>query len=84
MPERMLKMMKFNVGDYEISISAKMNYKHYYNKLDTQRFMNLLSIVFAEAAESTKNKGQNCAAEEYKRISNELFETLKEQGLYDK
>ena len=77
-------MMKFNVGDYEISISAKMNYKHYYNKLDTQRFMNLLSIVFNEAFENAKNNGQDGAAEEYNRISKELFETLKEQGLYDK
>lgn len=77
-------MMKFNVGDYEISISAKINYKHYYNKLDAQRFMNLLSIVFNEAAENAENNGQDGAAEEYKRISKELFETLKEQGLYDK
>lgn len=46
--------------------------------------MNLLSIVFAEAAENAKNKGFDNAAEEYKTISNELFETLKEQGLYSK
>lgn len=77
-------MMKFNVENYEINISAKMNYKDRCSKLDTQRFMNLLSIVFAEAAENAENKGQDGAAEEYKRISNELFETLKEQGLYSK
>ena len=77
-------MMKFNVGDYEIKISARMNYKNYYNELDTQRFMNLLSIVFNEAFENAKNNGQDGAAEEYNRISKELFETLKKQGLYDK
>ena len=77
-------MMKFNVGDYEINISAKMNYKDRCNKHDTQSFMNLLSIVFDEAAENVKNNGHDHPAEEYKRISKELFETLKEQGLYDK
>lgn len=75
-------MMKFNVGDYEINISAKMNYKNRYNKHDTQSFINLLSIVFAEASDTMKNKGCNALSEDYIEIADELFDALKEQGLY--
>lgn len=77
-------MMKLNVGDYEINISAKMNYKDRCNKHDTQCFMNLISIAFAEASDNMKNKGCDGLSEDYRKIADELFKTLKEQGLYDK
>lgn len=46
------------------------------------QFLNLLSIMAQEAAENVKRKGYPAVASRYDEISDNIYEYLKEQGIY--
>ena len=46
------------------------------------QFLNLLSIMAGETAENVKRKGYPELASRYDKINDDIYEYLKEQGVY--
>ena len=45
--------------------------------------LNVISIAFLEAAKQFKDEGANALANDYDRVSDEIYIALKEAGYYD-
>ena len=76
--------MTIQIGYYEVEIKAKQTpYTARFNKDDTMRLLNMLSIYASEAAENMSNHGSIALAEQANEISDQIYNVLKENGAYN-
>ncbi len=74
--------MKLMINGYEVEIKARATWSKRATKLDAMHFLNSISILAFEAAEYNRMKfGEDCG-KYADRISDEIFEVLKANGLY--
>lgn len=73
--------MKINFGAYEVEINAVSSLLP--NEEVTLSFLNELSVVFREAAKYNEQTGYYGLANHDLKISDDLFDICKEQGLYE-
>lgn len=74
---------KYGVLVTEISITVKDSGKEKATKKATLEYLNELSIIYHEAANSYRAKGLNALARDAEEKSKQLYNLLNDQGLYD-
>lgn len=74
--------MKLKIGDFDVNITA---FRH--GDLDedegTQNFLNMLSIVFSDAAKWNLTRGYIQIPETYEKLSTDIYVALDKLGIYD-
>ena len=75
--------MKLIIDGYEVEIKAKAVYSNRTNKADTQNFLNKLSVWALEASKYNAAIGAYATARDDVKASDEIYEVLKAQGVYD-
>lgn len=76
--------MKVNICGYEVSLTAKHPWMQKADKTSTMEFLNYLSIVLDEAANSYNIDGHEHNAKTCELYSNQLYDFNREHGLYSK
>ena len=66
----------------EINITVKDSGKKKATKIETLRYLNELSIIYHEAANSYTAKGLNALARDAEEKSKQLYNLLNDEGLY--
>lgn len=75
--------MKLMINGYEVEIKAKAKWSKRANKEDTMDFLNTISLLASEAAKYNEQiKAHDAVAEWCDRISDEIYNVLKENGAY--
>lgn len=74
---------KYGVLADEISITVKDSGKKKATKTATLEYLNELSIIYHEAANSYRAKGLNTLARSAEEKSKQLYNLLNDQGLYN-
>lgn len=72
--------MKIQLGDFDINITAKR--EGLTTKEATESFLNMLSIIYGEAAEYNKSIGCNSSAANLKLESHAIYLYLKARNVY--
>jgi hypothetical protein len=75
--------MKLKICGYEVEIKAK-EYSDNFNKLDTESFLNELSIHLATAANRLEEDGLYGMATRAQQMADDIYNELKANGLYSK
>ena len=73
---------KCGISVDEISITVKDSGKKKATKKETLVYLNELSIIYHEAANSYAAKGLNALARDAEEKSKQLYDLLNDQGLY--
>lgn len=73
--------MKLTIGEYEVEVSAVHSRLH--SEKDTKYFLNLLSLVFHDAARYNEEHMYEGLFRSYKAKADEIYNYLAEEGLYD-
>jgi hypothetical protein len=76
-----MKIKLFNLPEYDIDIKAYENGKVNNDKLFG--FLNEISLMARYSAEFQKCQGHYYISEEYKEVSNTLYEICKKAGFYN-
>lgn len=75
--------MKLFIDGYEVEIKVKANYDTKASKFTTQNFLNDLSILAGEARRSFERSELNALSDWANRVSKDIFDELKKQGVYN-
>ena len=74
--------MKFNLGMYELDLTAKYCFKKIANKNDLMSVLNELGIVYSEAAKYNEMITFYATAKDFKEKSDILYKLCEEMGAY--
>lgn len=77
--------MKIKLDFYDVTLDVSIDNRCAVGDTEItpeNQFLNLLSIISSEAAENVERKGYDALAERYKEISDNIYEYLKEEGVY--
>ena len=75
--------MKLVVGNFTVEVKAKNTvYSERNNVVDAFSFLNMASIAFDEAAEVYKANNRPFIAEDFEKMSNDIYAALKAAGAY--
>lgn len=75
--------MKLVIGEYEVEVKAKLDYKKTYSKEDTNDFLNLLAIICGDASRFEQGQGVQSFAKKFDKMDKDIYRFLSEQGVYD-
>ena len=75
--------MKLVVGNFAVEVKAKnTEYSERNNVVDAFSFLNMASIAFDKAAEVYKANNRPFIAEDFEKMSNDIYAALKAAGAY--
>lgn len=76
--------MKIKFDSFEVEIKAKGVYEtDKFNEQDTMALLNIISLIYHESALWNLSQGAQSTAKQYEAISDDIYNVLKEKGLYD-
>lgn len=75
--------MKMVIGNFTVDVKARnTKYSERNNVVDAISFLNMASIAFDKAADSYKADGREFIAEDFEKMSNDIYAALKAAGAY--
>ena len=75
--------MKMVIGNFTVDVKAKnTKYSERNNVVDAIGFLNMASIAFNKAADAYKTDGKEFIAEDFEKMSNDIYAALKAAGAY--
>lgn len=76
--------MKLTIAGYKVNISVADEYASRASKEITMAFLNTVSLYVREAENSYLERGMDSLSEHAGLISNDIYNTLKKAGLYER
>lgn len=75
--------MKMVIGNFTVDVKARnTKYSERNNVVDAIGFLNMASIAFNKAADAYKADGKEFIAEDFEKMSNDIYAALKAAGAY--
>ena len=75
--------MKLVVGNFTVEVKAKnTKYSERNNVVDAFSFLNMMSIACDRASEFYKARNQQFTAQDFEKMSNDIYAALKAAGAY--
>lgn len=75
--------MKLVVGDFTVEVKAKnTRYSERNNVVDVFDFLNMMSVACDKAAEVYKARNLQFTAQDFDKMSNDIYAALKAAGAY--
>ena len=75
--------MKLVVGNFTVEVKAKnTRYSERNNVVDAFSFLNMMSIACDRAAEVYKARNMQFTAQDFEKMSNDIYAALKAAGAY--
>lgn len=75
--------MRLKVNGYDVEIAVKEPCERYFSSKATKQFLNSLSLYASIASNYYSKEGYKAIAREADKIADDIFNYLKEQGLYN-